>query len=485
MRTFELLLWLVGSTWTTWWMVSRPSRTTSAILAGASIIVAALDLGIEGARFHMVPTYALVVALIAAVGVSARRGGAVRRPRRWVRAVLAVPVTLFLVSAVALPSMFPVFEYEPPVGRYGIGTADYELKGAPHDRDLVVQTWYPIAPGTTGPRAGITSHPEFLEAADASFTGLPKPLFDSLRLVKTHAIVRAPLTQDQQRLPVVLFSHGPLSANRSQSIFQMEALASRGFVVIAIDHTGYASTTIFPDGHAVPPDPDAGWPVFVDSQSTRMLTTWVADVRFVIDQLHALDAHDPTGLLTGRLDLSRIGYLGASFGGSVVVQALLDEPRIKAGLAQDGKPYFLDAALTDLKRPLMYMQSMTPYIAASDAQLSKWGLTTARFKIAEQDHYTRQMRLFAAAKGPIYNVYIRGTNHLTFSDLYLMIRLPDSQMIGVRRAQHIINDYTIAFFNQHLNGSDEPLLDATMAGPYSEVTVASRNGVASRQVAQR
>ena len=28
--------------------------------------------------------------------------------------------------------------------------------------------------------------------------------------------------------------------------------------------------------------------------------------------------------------------------------------------------------------------------------------------------------------------------------------------------QHIINDYTIAFFNQTLNGSDEPLLDATM-----------------------
>ena len=142
--------------------------------------------------------------------------------------------------------------------------------------------------------------------------------------------------------PVVLFSHGPLSANRSQSVFQMEALASRGFVVVAIDHTGYASTTIFPDGHAVPPAPEATWPVFVDPRSSAMLDTWVADVRFVIDRLEMLNADDSTGLLTGRLDLSRIGYIGASFGGSVVVQALLDEPRIQAGVAQDGKPYFSD-----------------------------------------------------------------------------------------------------------------------------------------------
>jgi predicted dienelactone hydrolase len=59
-----------------------------------------------------------------------------------------------------------------------------------------------------------------------------------------------------------------------------------------------------------------------------MLNTWVADVRFVIDSLERLNERDPNGFLKGRLDLARVGYLGASFGGSVVVQALLDEPRI-------------------------------------------------------------------------------------------------------------------------------------------------------------
>jgi predicted dienelactone hydrolase len=310
-------------------------------------------------------------------------------------------------------------------------------------------------------------------------------LFDHLRLIRTHAIANAPLTSGRNRFPVVLFSHGPGSANRSQSVFQMEALASHGFIAVAIDHTGYASTTIFPDGHAVPLSPDFTWPAAVDRSSRDMTKTWVADARAAIDKLEALNEHDPSGLLTGRLDLSRIGYLGASFGGSVVVQALLEEPRIKAGVAQDGKPYFFDEALTNLRRPLLYMQSAAPYIKSSDAQLAKWGLTSTGFRVAEQDHYARQMQLFSGANGPVYNVYIRQTNHVTFSDLYLIIGIPDSQLMGIRRAHRIINDYTIAFFDRFLDGTTGPLVDGHTPSPYPEVTVASRNATSSAQLASK
>jgi predicted dienelactone hydrolase len=179
--------------------------------------------------------------------------------------------------------------------------------------------------------------------------------------------------------------------------------------------------------------------------------------------------------LTGRLDLSRVGYLGASFGGSVVVQALLDEPRVRAGVAEDGKPYFSDRALTGLRRPLMYMQSETPYIKSSDAQLAQWGLTQASFRAAEQDHYARQMQLFGRAAGPIYNVFIRGTNHVTFSDLDLIIHVPDAHSTNIRRAHEIVNAYTLAFFEHYLNGSERSLVDGKTPSPYEEVIVASRN----------
>jgi len=455
-----------------------------ATLTAVAILTLTAHAAVEGSRIQMIPTYALVTAMIAVAATRTRWTVDLGANRRSLKIAACFVLAAWVAIAATAPSAFPVFRYEHPTGRYAIGTAVYELKHGPGGRDLVIQTWYPAAAGVKGATAGITTHPLILERAYASFTELPRPLFDSLRLVKTHAIIDAPLASETQRFPVVLFSHGPLGANRSQSIFQMEALASSGFVVVAIDHTGYASTTIFPDGRAIPPGPDATWPVFVDQRSTAMLHTWVADVRFVLDQLERLNTDDRSGLLVGRLDLARVGYVGASFGGSVVVQALLDEPRIKAGVAEDGKPYFSDSTLTTLQRPLMYMQSAAPYIRSTDAQLARWGLTSVAFRTAEQDHYARQMQLFGAAASPIYNVYIRGTNHLTFSDLNLIIRIPDSGVIDIRRAHMIINVYTVAFFDRYLNGASPLLVDGHTPSPYEEVTVAARNIPTSDEIAR-
>ena len=88
----------------------------------------------------------------------------------------------------------------------------------------------------------------------------------------------------------------------------------------------------------------------------------------------------------------------------------------EAGVAQDGKPVLFYETLTHLERPLIYMQSQTPYIKSSEAQLAKWGLTPATFRMP--DRITPDSELFARANGPIYNLYIRRTNHVTFSDLY-------------------------------------------------------------------
>jgi predicted dienelactone hydrolase len=474
MRTFELLLWFAASCAVLIEIAGPDRRRVSGIFAAMLIPMAALHLATEGWRVHMIPTYVIAAGLVLVPAVRWRSGTSAVRSTRRRRLLIGSPVFGLTLVALVLPSLFPVYAYDVPSGPYAIGTSVYELDDHARERDLVVQVWYPAARATGSP-AGVTSRPDLLAGAFASFTGLPAPLFDNLRLIRTHAIANLPLAPDRSTFPVVLVSHGPGVGNRSQSVFQLEALASHGFIAVAIDHTRYASTTIFPDGRAIPFDPTVGWPTFVDAQSTAMLQTWAADASFVIDQLERLNQDDSTALLTGRLDLSRLGYLGTSFGGSVVVQTLLQDPRIKAGVAEDGKPYFLEEALSALDRPLMYMQSAAPYIHATDAQLAKWGLTARRFREAEQDHYARQMLLFSHAQGPIYNVYIRGTNHVTFSDFYLAVRVPDSELISVRRAHRIINDYTVAFFNRYLNGSPESLVDGTTPSPDPEVTVASRH----------
>ena len=253
MRTFEGLLWFVSAVWVVWWLVRNlrvertspwrrspwrsPAVTWRWRVPGSTWT----DLRDPGGPVGRDAAVALgeqpdpVEALDSSCACGSDRGG--RHRRR------------------GASTIFPVFTYAKLSGPYGTGTAEYELKHGPRGRDLVIQAWYPTAAGDRGEPVGITSRPELLQAAYASFTGLPKPLFDNIRFVKTHTILNAAVAPGQPRYPVILFSHGPLSANRSQSVFQMEALASRGFVVVAIDHTGYASTTIFPDGHSVPPSP--------------------------------------------------------------------------------------------------------------------------------------------------------------------------------------------------------------------------------------
>jgi platelet-activating factor acetylhydrolase isoform II len=270
MRTFELLLWIVSAGWVGFRLVAGRPRRADVSFGVVALAAAMLHLGAEGARFHLAPTYAIVAALMCLSVWQSRSDGDGPSPR-WRRVLLGIPAAAFIAVAGVLPALFPVFSYEQPSGPFGIGTAEYTAPGAAKRRELVIQIWYPIAGGTKGTPVGVTSQPKLLASAYASFTGLPAPLFDNLRLVKTHAIAGMPVALDRQRYPVVLFSHGPLSANRSQSVFLMEALASHGFMTVAIDHTGYASTTIFPDGHAVLPSADASWPAVVDAKSSAML----------------------------------------------------------------------------------------------------------------------------------------------------------------------------------------------------------------------
>jgi len=216
MRTFEMVLWTVTAAWAlaaAWWHLPRRALVSG---AAAMLVAVALQLAIEGARFHMLPTYGLAAGLVLVSGTrwrSRRETGV----SAWRRAARGVPVAALTAIAAALPLLFPVFTYEQPGGPYAIGTTEYELNDVSRQRDLVVQAWYPIDAGASGAPIGITSRPELLAAAYSSVTGLPTVFFDNLRLVRTHATHDAPVARGQ-RFPVVLFSHGPGSANRSQSI---------------------------------------------------------------------------------------------------------------------------------------------------------------------------------------------------------------------------------------------------------------------------
>src|SRR5574339_499620 len=203
MTWLEVSVWLAVCAWTMWTLFGRRLRFVEIPLWTATVTLTLVHAVLDGPRVQMIPSYALALGLAIVATLRLRMTPTANSWPRALRLSVAAFAAASLAIGAALPAMFPVFEYRPLNGPYRIGTAVYQLPHAPGNRDLVIQAWYPAAATARGPRAHITTHPELLEDAYASFTGLPKPLFDHLRLVRTHAVINAPLT-DGARLPVLL-----------------------------------------------------------------------------------------------------------------------------------------------------------------------------------------------------------------------------------------------------------------------------------------
>src|SRR5262249_3113551 len=116
------------------------------------------------------------------------------------------------------------------------GRADpYVSTGAP--RELMVRVWYPAAYGTHCSAAEYTSPQVW--SYFSTLVGVPLPH------VSTNSCLNAPVADG--RHPVVVFSPG-FTATFTDYTFLLEDLASRGYLVAAINHTYDATAVEFPDG---------------------------------------------------------------------------------------------------------------------------------------------------------------------------------------------------------------------------------------------
>ncbi|MEU5693248.1 prolyl oligopeptidase family serine peptidase [Actinosynnema sp. NPDC020468] len=232
-------------------------------------------------------------------------------------------------------------------GRHPVGTTELHLVDEARQdpwhpaekRELMVTVTYPakregqrahwMTPGAARGIDAVASGPDLLDlpAGTVDWAG-------SLRQARTGAA--ADRSQDW---PVVLFSHGYTGA-RELNAALTDDLASRGYVVASISHTGEAAAVEFPGGRvvlsAVDQQHDPRWKLAIDTR--------VADSRFVLDQLTRVERGDnpdadraplPRGL-AGSLDLSNVGIYGHSYGGYTAAETLYHDRRFDAGINVDG-----------------------------------------------------------------------------------------------------------------------------------------------------
>lgn len=350
-----------------------------------------------------------------------------------------------------------------PTGPHAVGTLEVAwtdsrreetfTSDADDQRALKVRLWYPATPRPQAQPAPYFLHPREGELL-ASGQKLPPQVFG---FFSAHSVRDAALAEGTERFPVLLFSHGYGTATALYSGVA-EELASHGYVVAAVSHTFTSSAVVFPDGrvaeHTVELSPSDA------AQNTAVQNVWTADVRFVLDALETLDASDPRGRFTGRLDLSRVGMFGHSFGGSTAGEVCRTDARVKAGLNMDGT--FFGNLAEEVHTPFLVMNSEE---AAMDTS---------------RDAFFEKLR----ATG--YDATFRGGGHYTFSDLVLALPLlktyapektaEDFELgtIEGARSLSLVKAYVRAFFDKHLRERPAPLLEGPSA-EHPEVALAVHN----------
>ncbi len=327
--------------------------------------------------------------------------------------------------------LLPVVTLPEPTGPYAVGIVDRELVDQARGRRLMVSVWYPAAQG--GTPAPLTHHPDEVMTALGNLAGLPAPLFQHLRYVTLAASEGAPALAESTPFPVLVFSHGMVGL-RLQNSSTLQELASWGYVVVALDHTDAAAVTVFPDGEArfynlerfgIPSDvePDKA---LVDE---RVFPAWVADQRFVYDTLETWAVHDP--LLAGKLDLTRIGSFGHSFGGATALEVCRVDARCRAAVNMDGGLYG-ESVTQPAVRPLLLMSS---------ADSSRYTDTVEKWT-----------HLIANATASAYWLELPGSSHLSFTFSQLLSPLLAPRGFEPRAGLRVVDKYLRAFFDTHLRG---------------------------------
>jgi dienelactone hydrolase len=223
---------------------------------------------------------------------------------------------------------------------------------------------------------------------------------------------------------------------RLQNSSTLQELASWGYVVVAIDHTGAAAVTVFPDGEASFYDETtfgipAGEDERADQIDKQMFPVWVADQRFVYDTIEAWQEHDP--LFAQKLDLTKIGSFGHSFGGATSLEVCRVDARCQAAVDMDGGLYGEMTRQAPV-RPMMLMTS---------SQVDGVAEAVARWEA-----------LFARATVPSYWLELPNSSHISFTISELLSPLLAPEGFSPRAGLATVDRYLRAFFDRYLLGEE-------------------------------
>ncbi len=316
--------------------------------------------------------------------------------------------------------------------------------------ELLVWIWYPSAPGQSAVMDDYL--PAQMRAAAGPAGGPLGFLTRDLSKVHAHSLRNAGVSPQERSYPVVIMRAGASLEVWNYSTLA-EDLASHGYVVVGFDAPYRSFTVVFPDGRVMRRIPENNPELCLESTgqerdrcANRLLTVWTADMSFVLDRLEKLNASDASGKFTGRLDMTRIGVFGHSFGGAAAALFCHEDSRCKAGIDVDGALHG-SVIQAGIDRPFMFL--LSDHSDESGPENSQVGADIRSI----YDRLPPDERVF---------LEIRGANHFLFSDdgalLKSHIVLRTLRILGIvgidGRRQLAVTAYCLrSFFDAYLKGA--------------------------------
>jgi predicted dienelactone hydrolase len=238
--------------------------------------------------------------------------------------------------------------------------------------------------------------------------------------------------------PVIVFSHG-LGGSRNGYEYLGRHWASWGYVSVHVEHLGSDTEAITKGGRLIKNLKEA-------AGDKRNAVARPLDVRFVLDQLEKLNQGGSP--LAHRLDLTRVGMAGHSFG-SWTTMALagqggnFTEPRFKAAIAMSTpvpsqKDY--DRVYRDVHIPILHMTGTEDDSPVGDTKAAERRIPYDHVQGADQ-----------------YLVTFQGGDHMIFSGRFLETERPKDPLF-----HSLILQGTTAFWDAYLKG--DPKAKAWLAG---------------------
>lgn len=358
-------------------------------------------------------------------------------------------IDVALCSLLGLASSCLAGSIPPPTGRYAVGVRreviehynDHDFL-APNNvsTSFLATIFYPTKrkASTNGPYLD----PRTADAWEKIY-GFKE---GSLSTLTSNLVTDAPFlkAKDCQNIhPTILFGPGAGGPATMANTILLSELASHGYNVIGLDHPYEHEWLQYPNGtyiHGLPLDYDWGLPDVTEIYALNSLR--LVDNAVLLKQLPSLAKK-----LGVHLNLTHVGTVGHSLGGSVAIGSLYEHESVKAGIDLDGSL---------LQRPS---------IDGPEADTHKPSLL-----LGFEEHFDESYRTYPDWQSAYFRgVRINGTHHNDFTDAAFWLTVgdnPDRPVGGsglpqVKRVREIV----LGFFDFTLLGAEEPELLNPEKGP--------------------